>query len=123
MFTLSVSCLVFHGTPVHRNIESIFQDGLLLSKCKRFAHGYGIYFSEFPDISQVYGQHLLLCRVLVGRPYIETVTSNSNIPESYNSKFVAPDVDGKARTIVIDKEDQILPAFQIVTNQGGPRRQ
>lgn len=113
--------LVFHGTPVDRYVESIFQDGLLLSKCKRFAHGYGIYFSEFPDISQVYGQHLLLCRVLVGRPYIEA--GNSNIPESYNSKFVAPDVDGKAQMIIIDKEDQILPAFQIVTNQGGPRRQ
>ena len=38
-----------------------------------------------------------------------------NIPAGYNSKFVAPDVDGKAQMIVIDKEDQILPAFQIVT--------
>ena len=114
--------LVFHGTPLDRNVESIFRDGLLLSRCKRFAYGYGIYFSEFPDISQMYGQHLLLCRVLVGRPYIETVTSNSNIPESYNSKFVALDVDGKAWTIVIEKEDQILPAFQIVTNQCGARR-
>ena len=135
--------LVFHGTPVDRNVEAIFQDGLLLSKCKRFAHGYGIYFSEFPDVSQVYGQNLLLCRVLVGRPYIEgsvtqpnpsqllnlppgvsvhqhvlSVAHNyraSNIPDGYNSKFVAPDVDGKAQMIVIDKEDQILPAFQIVT--------
>ena len=139
--------LVFHGTPCDRNVEAIFQDGLLLSKCKRFAHGYGIYFSEFPDISQVYGQNLLLCRVLVGRPYIEgrhaqtaqasaqlqnlpLGVSNrqrihvvnmarehraSNIPDGYNSKFVSPDVDGKAQMIVIDKEDQILPAFQIVT--------
>ena len=37
------------------------------------------------------------------------------IPDGYNSKFVSPDVDGKAQMIVIDKEDQILPAFQIVT--------
>ena len=111
--------LVFHGTPCDRNVEAIFQDGLLLSKCKRFAHGYGIYFSEFPDISQVYGQNLLLCRVLVGRPFIEGRHREhraSNIPDGYNSKFVSPDVDGKAQMIVIDKEDQILPAFQIVTN-------
>ena len=161
--------LVFHGTPVSSNVEAIFQDGLLLSKCKRFAHGYGIYFSEFPDVSQVYGQNLLLCRVLVGRPYIEGRALGSQnmgqqsaqplaqalaphqllqaaaqrqranllqlghqnyirvhnqervrtIPDGYNSKFVSPDVDGKAQMIVIDKEDQILPAFQIVT-QGRP---
>lgn len=62
--------------------------------------------------------------MLVGRPYIEAGNNRAgNIPESYNSKFVAPDVDGKAQMIIIDKEDQILPAFQIVTNQGGPRRQ
>ena len=41
-----------------------------------------------------------------------------NIPAGYNSKFVAPDVDGKAQMIVIDKEDQILPAFQIMTREG-----
>ena len=163
--------LVFHGTPVSSNVEAIFQDGLLLSKCKRFAHGYGIYFSEFPDVSQVYGQNLLLCRVLVGRPYIEgralgqqsapptaqpldqalppqqlapaaAQRQRANllqlglghknkrirvqdqdrvrtIPDGYNSMFVSPDVDGKAQMIVIDKEDQILPAFQIVT-QGRP---
>ena len=162
--------LVFHGTPLATNVEPIFQHGLLLSKCTRFAHGYGIYFSEFPDISQAYGQNLLLCRVLVGRPYIEgtaltraqaqnkrkgklktrintTVPSYQgtnylagtiatvqiqqggipagynmpagyNIPAGYNSKFVAPDVDGKAQMIVIDKEDQILPAFQIMTREG-----
>ena len=109
--------LVFHGTPFKTNVEAIFQDGLLLSKCKRSLHGHGIYFSEFPEISQVYGHHLLLCRVLVGRPFIAPAGGNSNIPDGYNSKFVAPDVDGKAQMIVIDKEDQILPAFQIVTNK------
>ena len=106
--------LVFHGTPDARNVEAIFQHGLLLSKCTRFAHGYGIYFSEFPDVSQVYGHNLLLCRVLVGRQYVRG--DASNIPPGYNSKIVSPDVDGKAQMIVIDKEDQILPAFQIVTN-------
>ena len=130
--------LVFHGTPKDSNVEAIFQDGLLLSKCKRFKHGYGIYFSEFPDVSQVYGQNLLLCRVLVGRPYIkgnvETPSAsvqfpnippamgNWAIPIGYNSKFVDPDVDGKAKIIIIDNEDQILPAFQIVTPEQLPRQ-
>ena len=30
-------CLVFHGTPHHKNVE-----------CARFAHDYGMYFSKFP---------------------------------------------------------------------------
>ena len=33
-------------------------------------------------------------------------------------RFVAPEVDIKAQMIVIDKEDQILPAFQIMTREG-----
>ena len=85
--------LVFHRTPHHKNVEPIFQNGLLLSKCTRFAHGYGIYFSEFPDVSQLYGQHLLLCRVLVGRHYNEGRDIGGNIPPGYNSKFMAPDKD------------------------------
>ena len=44
--------------------------------------------------------------------------AGSNIPAGYNSKFMAPDVDGKAQMIVINKEDQILPAFQIMTREG-----
>ena len=88
--------LVFHRTPHHKNVEPIFQNGLLLSKFSRFAHGYGIYFSEFPDVSQLYGQHLLLCRVLVGRYYNEGRDIGGNIPPGYNSKFMAPDKNGKA---------------------------
>ena len=53
--------------------------------------------------------------VLVGRHYNEGGDKGGNIPPGYNSKFVAPDKDGKAQVIVMDKEDQILPAFQIVT--------
>ena len=74
-----------------------------------------MYFSKFPDISQVYGQHLLLRRFLVGRHYNEGGDKVGNIPPRYNSAFVALDTDGKAQMTLIDKEDQILPAFQIVT--------
>lgn len=100
--------LVFHGTSA--NLELIIEQSLKLSKCKRFAHGYGIYFSEFPSVSEVYGQHLLLCRVMVGNTY---QGNESKIPDGYNSKLVTPDEQGKAKMIIIDKEDQILPAFII----------
>ena len=83
-------CLVFHGTPHHKNVE-----------CARFAHGYGIYFSKFPDISQLYSQHLVLHCFLVGRHYNEGCDKAGT---GYNSKFVAPDKDEKAQMIVIDKE-------------------
>ena len=92
-------CLVFHGTPHHKNVE-----------CARFAHGYGIYFSKFPDISQLYGQHLLLCCFLVGRHYNEGCDKAGT---GYNSKFVALDKDGKAQMIVTDKEDHIFFIFNI----------
>ena len=51
----------------------------------------------------------------MGRHYNEGRDIAGNIPPGYNSKFVAPDKDGKAHMIVIDKEDQIIPAFQIMT--------
>jgi len=103
--------LIFHGTSA--DVESILDNGFLLKACKRFAHGYGIYFSEFPEISKIYGKKLLLCRVLIGRPY---QGKEHNIPKGYNSKLVSPEEDGKAQMIIIDKEEQILPAFEIIVN-------
>ena len=90
--------LVFHGTSA--KLESIIEQSLKLSKCKRCVHGFGIYFSEyvsrrselipfiipdlrFPSVSEVYGQHLLLCRVMVGNTY---QGNEMKIPDGYNSK-------------------------------------
>ena len=53
-----------------------------------------------------------------GIPARYNMPAGSNIPAGYNSKFMAPDVDGKAQMIVINKEDQILPAFRIMTREG-----
>ena len=100
--------LVFHGTSA--NLDSIIKDNLQLSHCKRFAHGKGIYFSEFPSTSQIYGKHLLLCRVMLGNPY---EGADHIIPDQYQSKIVHPNSEGKANMIIIDKEEQILPAFII----------
>ena len=49
---------------------------------------------------------------------VKTTSAGYNIPAGFNRKFVAPEVDRKAQMIVIDKEDQILPAFQIMTREG-----
>ena len=84
--------------------------GLLLSKCKRFAHGYGIYFSEFPDISKVYGKNLLLVRVMLGKAY---QGNEHKIPGDFNSKLYQPNSDGNCSMIIIENEEQILPAFII----------
>ena len=51
----------------------------------------------------------------MGRHYNEGRDIVGNIPPGYNIKLMALDKCGKAQMIVIDKEDQILPAFQIVT--------
>ena len=103
--------LVFHGT--NADLDSIMDQGLLLSKCKRFAHGYGIYFSEFPDISKVYGKNLLLVRVMLGNPY---QGHDHKIPPNFNSKLYQPNADGNCNMIIIENEEQILPAFHIKVN-------
>ena len=100
--------LVFHGT--NANLDSIMDQGLLLSKSKRFAHGFGIYFSEFPDISKVYGKNLLLVRVMLGQPY---QGNEHKIPDEFNSKLYRPDSEGNCGMIIIENEEQILPAFNI----------
>jgi len=100
--------LAFHGTSA--NLDSIIKDNLQLSRCKRFAFGKGIYFSEFPETSQIYGKHLLLFRVMLGNPYHG---HELTIPEQFQSKIVRPNQEGKASMIIIDKEEQILPAFII----------
>ena len=104
--------LVFHGTTA-ANLDSIIEHNFKLSLCKRSAHGQGIYFSEFPNTSQVYGKKLLLCRVMVGNIFSG---QEHVIPEQYQSKFVQPDEKGKALMIIIKNVDQILPAFIIEVN-------
>ena len=104
--------LVFHGTNT-KNLDSIMEYGLLLSKCKRFARGYGIYFSEFPEVSKYYGANLLLVRVMLGRQYQGT---QHKIPDGFDSKLVEPNSDGNCWGIIVENEEQILPAFNIKVN-------
>jgi len=100
--------LVFHGT--NADLDSIIEHNFRLDLCKRSAHGKGFYFSEFLHICKNYGQKILLCRVIVGNSY---EGSENQIPPQYQSKVVQIDHDGKAKMIIIDNADQILPAFII----------
>jgi len=100
--------LVFHGT--NANLDSIIEHNFMLDLCKRSAHGRGFYFSEFLDVCKDYGQKFLLCRVLVGNSY---EGSEHQIPQQYQSKLVQIDHEGKAKMVIIDNPDQILPAFII----------
>ncbi len=61
-----VEMLLFHGTW-QRNVDSIIRNNFDLSKGNVFAHGKGLYFSELPSTSMIYGDALILCRVLTGR--------------------------------------------------------
>jgi len=99
--------LVFHGTK-EGNIDNILRENFRLDKCVRFAHGKGVYFSEFPDISLGYGAGLLLCRVMLGRTF-----TGQGLPEGWDSKLVAPDNQGKGQMVVVPNTKQILPAFII----------
>ena len=74
------------------------------------AYGYGIYLSEFPQFALKYGTVLVVCRVMLGRPYRD---KKKGIPEGFNSKIVEERKGQNGRIILVDKEEQILPAFII----------
>ena len=103
--------LIFHGTKA-KNIDSIIENGMLLSMCRKMAFGYGIYFSEFPQIALKYGAAVVVCRVMLGRPYRD---QEKGIPDGFNSKILVENRwdQNVGYIIVVDKEEQILPAFII----------
>ena len=109
----SEAVLAFHGTA-SQNIASIVTNNFDRAKISRTAHGYGIYFSEFPEISTGYGNALLLCRVLPGNPHVE-INPVSRAPSGCDSIAVKPDSDGRAQMLVIENPDQILPCYVVHT--------
>ena len=62
----------FHGTA-EANIDPILKNNFNLSKIKRAAYGFGIYFSEQPEVSKDYNQgnnSFILCKLLTGKSEI-----------------------------------------------------
>ena len=59
--------LLFHSTDA-KNIDSILQNGFNINhnpnhKEKKMIFGRGVYFSEHPEYSYMYGNKILLCKV------------------------------------------------------------
>jgi len=102
--------LVFHGTMLD-NIDGIVRDNFQLGRLVRKVFGRGVYFSEIPDISAVYGDGLLLCRVLLGEVWSDS--TSRDIPPPYHSKVVKTDSEGRGKVIVVADTEFILPAFVI----------
>lgn len=100
-----------HGTYVD-NMDSIFANNFNLDKIRRTRYGFGIYFSEQPEVSIDYSRDsnsVILCKVLLGRPGI-------------NSKEISPDEFRRCFAVIIGETDgvrdpstvdQILPCFVI----------
>ena len=93
--------LIFHGTSA--NIDSILSEGFRLDKCKRFAHGHGIYFSEFqqggsrklwPKSARAFFVPILRLYHKIIRAVIENGLNVSEI-EGFTSILYDPPVDSK----------------------------
>ena len=110
----------FHGTPIE-DPDVIMKENFRLDLIKAFAHGYGIYFSEFPSTSLEYARttgNLILARVLLGksvptRECSEMSRGQKTNCSQHDSHTVKPGKDGYANMVIIQNVDQILPMFII----------
>ena len=105
--------LLFHGTAV-ANVDSILKENFKLGnqdKEKRSVFGEGIYFSEMPAVSLMYGNGLILCKVLLGN--CETFKpqpgrDQPEIPSHFESREVLAR-DGTRVIHLVKSPSQILP--------------
>ena len=120
--------LLFHGT-CNESINKIAEDNFSLSalpeeRGKIMLFGRGMYFSELPGVSLMYGDKLLVCKVLLGKSqkYFPNGNVPPEIPEEFDSRIVIK--DGLEVVTVIKSPSQILPYCMInlkenVTQQAG----
>ena len=120
---------LFHGTS-EMNLKEIIKENFDLNACPRenatgepprkklSVFGKGIYFSEHPGYTTLYGNALILCKVLLGNNLIikkETCKSHPDFPEIFDSKKInSSSLEGQI--YVVRRNSQILP-FSIVTFQ------
>ena len=114
--------LLFHGTSTSC-IESILKTNFLIDhlpvqqtnkkdlRDKKMMFGRGVYFSELPAVSLMYGNGLILCRVLLGncqeyRPV--AAGEQPDIPQGFDSRQVITK-DGSSVIHVVKETPQILP--------------
>ena len=108
---------LFHGTAV-ANIDSILRENLSLEhsieqegKERKRLFGEGIYFSQYPAVSLMYGNGLILFKVLLGNCELFTpkpLSKQPEIPEIFDSREVRAS-DGSSVIHVVKKPSQVLP--------------
>jgi len=114
--------LLFHGTT-NENINKIVVDNfnidnLPMNRGKLILFGKGVYFSELPGVSLMYGESLILCKVLLGKcqKYYPNGLTPPEIPEEFDSRVIIR--EGLEVVTVVKKASQILP-FCIVNIKKG----
>eukprot|EP00094_Tigriopus_californicus_P004591 TCALIF_04422-PA protein Name:"Similar to Tnks Tankyrase (Drosophila melanogaster)" AED:0.34 eAED:0.34 QI:0/-1/0/1/-1/1/1/0/459 len=96
--------LAFYGTNPS-NVDSILSHNLSLEHSKRFAHGKGLYFSEYTNVSLGYGDALILFKVLPGNEYQYQYEEWLN----YQSKCVSKSDDGYGQMLIVNNSKQFHP--------------
>ena len=112
-----VEQLLFHGTSLS-SLESILKHNFIIdnipqgdhNRKKQMLFGRGVYFSKLPAISLMYGNVVLLCKILPGKceAYAPDGTSPIEIPEEFDSREVRSR-DNFGVINVIKHPHQILP--------------
>ena len=107
---LDSEILLYHGTS-SANTEGICKTNFKMGLSSRFAHGRGIYLSRQPTCSLMYGEELIVCKVLLGRKKGGNLVQYTN-PGKLEDGFDSNEIGGvghQASVIVICSVDQILP--------------
>jgi len=114
--------LLFHGTS-NESINKIIENNFVIDKSpaersKAMLFGRGVYLSELPGVSLMYGDNLLLCKVILGKSeiYYPNGQTPPPIPDGYDSRIVIK--DGLKVVTVVKNSSQILP-YSIVNIKEG----
>lgn len=105
--------LLFHGTSneaLNKIVENNFSlEQLPSERGKLMFFGRGMYFSQLPGVSLMYGTGLLLCKVILGKceRYYPNGATPPEIPEGFDSRVIIR--DGQELVTVVKRPEQILP--------------
>lgn len=113
--------LLFHGTAV-ASLDKILESNFLVdalplqvntlneTRKKTMMFGRGVYFSEIPAISLMYGNGLLLCKVMLGdcQLFRPQGSAPEEIPAQYDSREVRSS-ENEGVIHVVKRPTQILP--------------
>ncbi len=123
--------LLFHGTPKKSAIDGIVANGFDMARVGSTTdagfHGAGAYLSELTDMSVEYSggnNQLLLCRVLLGRPYrlrLDEVAGMAFMGKPAKRGYDSHVTDASFSEVVIFDAAQILPCYVLQLQRAGRR--